>query len=94
MTSPSPRKASEAIRRAAKDGDPINTRHRNENKHNVSVDDQYCAIMSPTAKVIWKPAEQNWELEGKNRDGKGVTIIYDIEGAQVTVITAFGARKR
>ena len=77
-----------------KDGDLINTRHRNENKHDVSADDQYCAIMSATAKVVWKPVEENWELEGKNRDGKGLTIIFGVDGAQVTVITAFGARKR
>lgn len=90
---PSPRKALEAIKREAGSGDLILTRHRKDDGHHISVDDQYSAIMSAT-KVIWKPGEQNWELEGKNRDGKGVTIIFDVRGAKVTIITAFGARKR
>ena len=93
MTLPSAKKALEAVKRAARDGEIINTRHRNEDKHKVSADDQYSAIMSAT-KVIWKPAEQNWELEGKTRDGKGLTIIFDVDGTRVTVITAFGARNR
>lgn len=93
MALPSPRKALEAIKRAAQDGNLISTRHRAEDKHAVSADDQYCAIVSAT-KVIWKPGEQNWELEGKNRDGKGLTIIFEVIGTQVKVITAFGARKR
>ena len=93
MTLPSAKKALEAIKKAARGGEVINTRHRKDNKHNVSVDDQYSAIMSAT-KVIWKPAEQNWELEGKTRDAKGLTIIFDVDGSRVTVITAFGARKR
>lgn len=90
---PSPRKALEAIKREAGSGGLIWTKHRKDDKHHVSVDDQYTAIMSAT-KVIWKPGEQNWELEGKNRDGKGVTIIFDVRGTQVVIVTAFGARKR
>jgi hypothetical protein len=93
MSLPSRRKALEAIKKAASDGTIISTRHRTEDKHNVSVDDQYCAIMSAT-KITWKPDDLNWELEGKNRDGKGLTIILGVTGIQVTVITAFGARKR
>jgi len=90
---PSPRKALEAIKREARAGDLILTKHREDDEHHIHVDDQYSAIMSAT-KVIWKPGEQNWELEGKNRDGKGLTIIFGVAGTQVTVITAFGARKR
>jgi hypothetical protein len=93
MTLPSRKKALEAIKKAARNGDVISTRHRKEDEHKISADDQYCAILSAMS-VTWKPAEQNWELEGRNRDGKGVTIIFDVVGEQVTVITAFGARKR